>query len=48
MHVHGQPLAGVEQLDQQARVGASLGGVIGSEEAQRVGCHGVANQPPVG
>ena len=49
MHVHGQPLAGVEQLDEQLRVGASPGGVIGPEEALTgSAADGVAQQAPVG
>ena len=48
MHVDGQPLAGVEQLDEQLRVGASAGGVVGAEEAQRVRRQGIASSRPSG
>ena len=42
--VDGQPLAGVEQLDEQRRVGAAAGRVVRAEERDRVGGRGVAQQ----
>ena len=40
--VHRQALAGVEQLDQQRRVGAERGDVLGTEPGDRVRVDGVA------
>ena len=37
VEVHGQALAGVEQLDEQRRVGAEAGDVLGAEVGLRVG-----------
>ena len=48
MDVDGQPLAGVEQLDEQRGIGAALGGMVGAEEASRVGGDRVAQQLAAG
>jgi hypothetical protein len=44
MHVHRQPLSGVEQLDEQPRLAAAASGVVGPKEADRVRRHRVPEQ----
>ena len=48
MAVHGQPLAGVEQLDQQRGAGAMPPHGTGAEIGLRIGVDRVAEQPAVG
>ena len=45
--VHGQPLAGIEQLDQQHRRGAVRGDVVRAEPSQRIGGDRVGEQSAV-
>ena len=44
MDVDREPLAGVEQLDEERRVGAAAGRVVRAEERDRVGGRGVAQR----
>jgi hypothetical protein len=44
MDVDRQPLARVQELDEQRGIGSALGGVVGAEEAGRVRTDRVAQQ----
>jgi hypothetical protein len=48
VEVHGEALAGIEQLDQQAGVRAKCGDVLGTEEALRVCVYDVSENSAAG
>jgi hypothetical protein len=47
VEVHRQALAGIEQLGQQARVGAETGDVLGAQPRLRIGSDRVADERAV-
>ena len=47
VNVHRQPLAGVEQLDEQSRIGTELGEMLRSEKSRGLGTHEIAQQSAV-
>ena len=47
MDVHGEPLARIEQLDQQGRVGAEALHVLGTEKRLGFAAHDIAQQPTI-
>jgi hypothetical protein len=48
VQVDGEALAGVEQFDEQARVGSEVRDVLGPEPGPRLLGDRIAEQPPVG